>query len=206
MKTTIALLLLVSAAAQAQSGVEVIMVGRQANHDKRRRCREHLANAGMRSESGAAIKAYLDVEPGRNHLKIVSASRGVLLEERLPGSWSVGDLCREAASRARHYVAEEQPAAATGDPAKLLEAGMKAFVAGHYSEAIRDFEGAYQQSADPRLHRKLGRAYLARGMAASSAADLKQARDHLYKARDQAHEEVDAELKLVLEELGKLLK
>jgi hypothetical protein len=39
---------------------------------------------------------------------------------------------------------------------------MKAFVGGDYSEAIRNWQGAFQKTEDPKLHRLLGRAYLAR--------------------------------------------
>jgi hypothetical protein len=66
--------------------------------------------------------------------------------------------------------------------------------------------GAFKQTEDPRMHKLLGRAYLGRGKAAGSLADLKTARDHLYKARDQAREDVEAELKQVNEEIGKLAR
>jgi hypothetical protein len=203
-----------SQGAYAKGGaVDVILIGKQANGEKKKRCKEHIWKSGGKLDKASPIKAYIDVEPGKNFLKIVSATRGTVTEERLPGSWNVGDLCKDALMKAQRELAKEEGAGgsdagpvASGDPKALIEQGNQALERGAFAEAIRYLGGAFKQSGDPKLHKGLGRAYLGKGKAAGSVADLKIARDHFHKARDLAKDDVEADLKSVNEEIGKNAK
>jgi hypothetical protein len=204
-----------SSVAYAKAGaVDVILIGKQANGEKKKRCKEHIWKSGGKLDKASPIKAYVDVEPGKNFLKIVSATRGTVTEERLPGTWNVGDLCKDALTKAQRELAKEEGGGgggdagpvATGDPKALTEQGNQALERGAFAEAIRYLGGAYKQTEDPKLHKALGRAYLGKGKAAGSVADLKTARDHFYKARDVAKDDVEADLKTVNEEIGKNAK
>jgi len=90
------------------------VVGKDANPDKERRCRERILGLGARLSKAAPITVTLSLAT-QNRLKIASHAHGVLFEASLPSS-TVPDLCREVELRAARAFARESER----DDAKVL--------------------------------------------------------------------------------------
>jgi hypothetical protein len=83
--------------------------GEDADSDKRARCRETMRDHGAQLDDKAAVKIVIRLESLNNYLRVVSASRGVVVEERLP-AWTMEKLCTHSLARGNRVVAEENAA------------------------------------------------------------------------------------------------
>jgi hypothetical protein len=81
--------------------------GEDADSDKRERCRETMRDHGARLDDKAPVKIIIRLESLDNHLKVISATRGVVVEERLP-AWTMEKLCAHSLARGNRVVAEEK--------------------------------------------------------------------------------------------------
>jgi hypothetical protein len=89
--------------------VTIILVGPAANDDKRERCNAILTRNGGTTDPNAAVRAILNLADGGNSLQVVSARRGIVLNQPKPG-WGMEQLCNDAFQNAQMVLQQEMSA------------------------------------------------------------------------------------------------
>jgi hypothetical protein len=82
--------------------------GEDADSDKRQRCREIMRDLGAKLDDKAPVKIVLTLATLHNHLKVISATRGVVYSEKMP-AWTMDKLCQHALAKGNRAAGEENP-------------------------------------------------------------------------------------------------
>jgi hypothetical protein len=80
--------------------------GEDADSDKRQRCKEVMRDYGAKLDDKAQVKIVLTLSTLHNHLKVISASRGVVYSDKMP-AWTMDKLCQHALAMGNRAAAEE---------------------------------------------------------------------------------------------------
>jgi hypothetical protein len=75
--------------------VTVVLTGPAADDGKRERCNRVVTKAGGSVDPNAAVRAVLNLADDNNSLQVISARRGIILNQPKP-SWGMEQLCTDA--------------------------------------------------------------------------------------------------------------